>query len=271
MNVRSLAFRTDLFFPEFEGSVVDRGEYLVITTPANPGYHWGNFLLYSRPPGRGDLSSSTETFRLEIGDPERVGHAAFGVDGTDGEAGAVHPFLDAGYTLERGVVLSAKAAHPPPRPNRDVVIRPLSSDEEWALVLDKRRKPDPDGPDDEGYARFMERLLARYRRMSEAGRGHWYGAFMGGDLVADLGLFHRDGVGRYQAVETHPEFRGRGIAGTLVYESAQHASQAFDLKRLVIVADEDSQAARIYASVGYQPVELTVEWAKTWEGPRTDT
>lgn len=270
MIVRSLAFRTDLFFPEFEGSVVDRGEYLVITTPANPGYHWGNFLLFSRPPRPGDFERWTEAFCLEIGDPERVGHAAFGVDGTDGDEGAVQQFLDAGYTLERSVVLSAKSAHPPPRPNRDVVIRPLSSDEDWALVFERRRKPDLDGPEDEGYARFMERLLARYRRMSEVGRGHWYGAFMGDELVADLGLFHRDGVGRYQAVETHPDFRGRGIAGTLVYAAAQHAATAFELEKIVIVADEGSQASRIYASLGFKPVEMTVGWARTWPGPRAD-
>jgi len=267
MNLRSLAYRTDLFFPEFEGSVVDRGEYLVITTPDNPGYHWGNFLIFARPPQPGDLERWTDTFSREIGDPQRVGHAVFGVDGTDGEAGAVRQFIDAGYELERNVVLRAKAAHPPPRPNRDVTVRPLVSDADWTLSLEQRRKPDPDGPDDEGYARFMERLMARYRRMSEAGRGHWYGAFLCDVLVADLGLFHRDGVGRYQSVVTLPEFRGLGIAGTLVYGAAVHAAETFDLKDIVIVADDGSQASRVYASVGFEPVELSVGWAKSWEGP----
>lgn len=76
MDVRSLAFRTDLFFPEFEGSVVDRGEYLAITTLQNPGYHWGNFLLFSRPPQAGDFGRWMEILRREVGDPERLGHAA---------------------------------------------------------------------------------------------------------------------------------------------------------------------------------------------------
>jgi len=46
MQIRSLAYQTDLFFPRFDGEVVDRGDYTVIRTPSNPTFHWGNFLLF---------------------------------------------------------------------------------------------------------------------------------------------------------------------------------------------------------------------------------
>ena len=69
MHVRSLGYRTDLFFPAFDGRIVDRGEYLVIQTPANPTYHWGNFLLFEAPPREGDLERWTQLFRQEIGEP----------------------------------------------------------------------------------------------------------------------------------------------------------------------------------------------------------
>jgi predicted GNAT family acetyltransferase len=56
-------------------------------------------------------------------------------------------------------------------------------------------------------------------------------------------------------VETHPEFRRRGICGTLVYESARHALGSLGAERLVMVADAHYHAARIYESLGFRPTE----------------
>jgi hypothetical protein len=47
MNVKSLGYRTDLIFPTFDGEIIDRGDYLVIRTPKNPTFYWGNFLLFA--------------------------------------------------------------------------------------------------------------------------------------------------------------------------------------------------------------------------------
>ncbi|MFO7545134.1 MAG: GNAT family N-acetyltransferase [Trueperaceae bacterium] len=263
MRVRSLSFRTDLFFPAFDGSIVDRGEYLVVTTPTNPTYHWGNFVLFPGPPRAGDLARWTEAFRREIGEPEQVGHAAFGIDGVDGDGGEVQPFLDAGFELERGVVLTARAVRPPPRPNPDVTVRPLAGDADWEMAVQHGPTALESDEHDEGFVAFHRRQMARYRAMAEAGRGHWFGAFSGGALVADLGLFHQDGVGRYQSVVTHPEHRGRGIASTMVHAAAEHVLRHDGVRKLVIVADEGSQAARIYASVGFVPVETTLGLARS--------
>jgi hypothetical protein len=38
MNIRPLGYRTDLFFPAFDGQIVDRGEYVVVRTPSNPTF-----------------------------------------------------------------------------------------------------------------------------------------------------------------------------------------------------------------------------------------
>src|SRR5215470_5926613 len=46
VEVRSLGYRTDLAILALEGSqVTDHGDHLVIRTPGNPDYWWGNFLL----------------------------------------------------------------------------------------------------------------------------------------------------------------------------------------------------------------------------------
>ena len=66
MEVRSLAYRTDLIFPTFDGEIFDRGNYLVIRTPSNPTFYWGNFLLFDQPPSKGDYSRWQEKFVEEI-------------------------------------------------------------------------------------------------------------------------------------------------------------------------------------------------------------
>jgi GNAT superfamily N-acetyltransferase len=258
MRVRSLSYRTDLFFAAFDGTIVDRGDRLVVTTPTNPTYHWGNLVLFPVPPKVGDLPRWTDIFRREIGEPEVVGHVAFGIDGVDGDVGAVQPFLDAGFDLERGVVLTARAVRPPPRPNADVSVRPIVGDADWEMVLQHRLGTLEADEQNDGNVTFHRRQMARYRAMAEAGRGHWFGAFADGALVADLGLYHQDGVGRYQSVATHPDHRGRGIAGTMVHAAGEYVLRHDGVRSLVIVAEEGSQAARVYASVGFTPVETTL-------------
>ena len=58
MDVVSLADRTDLALLQLGGSEVsDRGDHLVVRTPHNPAYWWGNFLLMAEPPAPGARGS----------------------------------------------------------------------------------------------------------------------------------------------------------------------------------------------------------------------
>jgi hypothetical protein len=101
MQINSLGYRTDLFFPKFEGLLLDRGDYLVILTPTNPGYYWGNYLLFPNPPAEGDFKRWQELFTREISSRQETHHMVFGWDTTHGETGAVEPFLDAGFRLSQ--------------------------------------------------------------------------------------------------------------------------------------------------------------------------
>ncbi len=108
MKVHSLGYRTDLIFPTFEGDVSDRGDYMVIRTPANPTFYFGNFLLFDKPPSEGDLAKWQELFAEEIGKPPHVQHKAFGWDTTKHDSDVIQPFLESGYHLEESVVLTAR-------------------------------------------------------------------------------------------------------------------------------------------------------------------
>jgi GNAT superfamily N-acetyltransferase len=265
MQVKSLGYRTDLFFSTFDGITTDRGEYLVIQTPANPDFYWGNYLIFANPPGKGDLDRWRGLFAREIGSPPAVKHQVFGWDSPRGDLGEIDPFLSAGFRLVQSVVLTSHAPRPPARLNESIAVRPLQSENDWAQTTDNQvacREADFSEAD---YRTFKQPQMARYRRMQAAGLGHWYGAFLADRLVADLGIFHQEGLARFQSVGTHPDFRRQGIAALLVYHSSLLAIQEFKLHTLVIVAEQDSSPARIYQSVGFEMNEKQVglEW---WPG-----
>ena len=262
MKIQSLGYRTDLIFPTFDGQVIDRGNYLVIRTPTNPNFYWGNFLLFSHPPQEGDLDVWRDLFTREIGTPPDTVHQVFGWDSPEGEEGVIQPFLEAGFRVDRNVVLSSRAPSDPARPSSSVSIRPLKSESDWEQAVENQivcREPEFE---EREYREFQQKKMTGYRKMAASGHGDWYGAFTEQKLVADLGLYHHKGVGRFQSVETNPAFRRRGIAGTMIVEASRQAKKKYNLHTLVIVADEDSSPARLYTSLGFELTEKQVglEW-----------
>lgn len=265
MEIRSLAYRTDMFFSAFDGITTDRGQYLVIQTPANPDFYWGNYLIFANPPAKGDLDRWRSLFAREIGSPPAVKHQVFGWDSPQGDLGVIDPFLSVGFRLVQSVVLTSHAPQPPARLNGSITVRSLHSEDDWSQATDNQvacREADFSETD---FRLFKHPQMARYRRMQAAGLGHWYGAFLADRLVADLGIFHQDGLGRFQSVGTHPDFRQQGIAASLVYQSSLLAMQEFKLHTLIIVAEQDSSPSRIYQSLGFMMTEKQVglEW---WPG-----
>ena len=113
--------------------------------------------------------------------------------------------------------MTATSVHPPPHPNGDATYRTLESDADWTqhveLTLACNDKYEP-----VRHRTFVERRAASNRALVEAGHGAWFGAFLDGELVVPDGPRHgRPALARFQSVETHPDLRGRGLAGTLVH------------------------------------------------------
>lgn len=254
MRLESIGFQTDLIFWRYGGRVQDRGEYLLVETPRNRGWHFGNLLVFRHLPREGDHERWPALFRREFTHAPEVRHMVFNWRADGERLGLVEPFISAGFRLEINPILGARALHPPPRPNDEMEVRPIDTDDAWAEVLEGHVRH-RDGVHEEGpYRRFIERRFDDYRRLVEEGRGAWYGAFAGRRLVGDCGLFREGDTGRYQYVLTHPEYRRRGVAATLVHKVGDAALRAGLVRRLVISA-ADADVTRIYASVGFEPVE----------------
>ncbi|WP_328993988.1 GNAT family N-acetyltransferase [Kribbella sp. NBC_01245] len=254
--IESLGYRTDLMLLQLGGSEVsDRGDYLVVRTPGNPTFWWGNYLLFRTSFGPGDVAARVATFKAEFPD---AGHVAMGVDTTEGLIGADGEVAAAGFEVETNTVMSATSVLPPARPNSDATIRQLVSDDDWdrhlALSLAVHRM------DVAGYEEFAAARNATYRKLVEHGRGAWFGAFEGAELVSALGLVSDGGeVARFQHVQTHESARGRGLASTLVHHASEYGLTELGAKTLVMVADPEYLAIRIYRALGFSDNEKQLQ------------
>jgi RimJ/RimL family protein N-acetyltransferase len=247
VEIRSLAFRTDLALLAQSGSVVDEHDtYVVVRTPDNPSFYWGNFLLLREPPEAAEPWLAR--FEAELPDAR---HRAFGLDVPDAEPATLAPFAAAGLSVEVSAVLTT--TDPVEARPVEARLRPLAGDDDWAQRVELTQAVyDEGGPPSD----FVLRRAAAERHRVEAGHGAWWGAFVGPRLLSACGIFAASaGLARYQDVETHPAGRRRGLAGAVVAAAGRHAREALDAHTLVIVADPDHQAYRLYESLGFARTE----------------
>jgi predicted GNAT family acetyltransferase len=85
--------------------------------------------------------------------------------------------------------------------------------------------------------------------------------------MSSMGLFRASpGLARFQTVKTHPDARGRGLAGTLVHEISRFGFADLEAETLVMVADPAYLAIRVYRSVGFTDSEVQVGVERKPEG-----
>lgn len=248
MLVRSLALTTELALAGTRGKITDRGDYLVVETADDPGYFHGNVLVLPAAPQVGEVAYWTRRFESELGANKTV---TLWWDGITGDVGAATELRAAGFTITTNQVMVADAVSAPEPSGFEV--RPLAASEisqtaDLAWTVGDRH--------DEAYRQFLHRRAAWQHALVSRGAATFWGGFDGGQLVASLGLVPLLGVARYQDVQTLASHRRRGLAGALLAAAARHALTG-DVERVVIVAEPDSEASRVYTRVGFHTLEKT--------------
>ncbi|HEX5118645.1 MAG TPA: GNAT family N-acetyltransferase [Pseudonocardiaceae bacterium] len=258
MELTSLGYRTDLALLRLGGTLIeDRGDHLAVMTPDNPTYWWGNFLLLHEVPttqaaAQAWLNRFTATF-------PNAEHRALGFDGRNGTVAELDWFSRQGFTSEALVVLTATEVTPPASRNGQAEYRPLSSDEDWQQSVELRMRCN-ETYEPIAHRQYVTATVRTNRALTEAGHGHWFGAFLGDQLVSQMGLFAVDGeLARFQSVETDPDHRRQGLAGSLLHEVSRYGLTELGADQLVMVADPDYVAIDLYRSVGFTETETQLQ------------
>lgn len=250
MKISNLGYQTDFSLIKFEGQIEDRGNYLVIRSPKNPGYFWGNLLFFQNPPSGTDYKVWTDIFKKEF---PKSNHMTFAWDDISGREGVNEEFLKHGFKKEKSIVLSTESVDKNENYNSKVKVKPLDSEVDFRKAVEIQIELGGDYLSKESWRSYHTKAMAVYRGMIDKGLGKWFGAYIDGELAGSLGIFVDSGVGRFQQVNTVEKFQRRGVCSTLVYESAKYAFENMKAEKLVMVADENYHAAKIYESVGFRP------------------
>ena len=157
--------------------------------------------------------------------------------------------VDSGTVLTTGSLVA-------PRPVADgVVVRALESDDDWERLA-RLNHHLWSKTEEETFMTYARRKNDQERALVARGLGQRFGAFVDDTLVSTAAIFvTHAGIARYQNVETHPEHRRQGLASAVVHAAGEHALAAYKIEKLVIVADHDGDAIRIYRNLGFADVE----------------
>ncbi|MFC6703778.1 GNAT family N-acetyltransferase [Flexivirga alba] len=256
--------RTDLGVLRLQGvQITDRGDHLVIRSPHNPLFHWGNFVLVTG----GDPSDADRwlgVFATEFPDAE---HIAIDLPRMpDPAAYAAH-----GLAVETDDVL-ASTHLPQLRPLPDgYAARELRSDDDWERLIRRNVEDNLATGEHEpvGYERFSRDQAAGRRALVEAGHAAFFGAFANQELVADLGIVLLADTARYQSVGTAQEHRRKGLAGHLLGIAARWAADR-GAREWVIVTESTNPAGRLYRSLGFAEAAQTVQAYRARPGGATE-
>ena len=248
--IASLGFRTDIMLLALGGSSITEHDGLtVVATPRTPDFWWGNFVL---APGASALDAAVALHAEMFPEADFV---SVGIDGTVGALGIDAEAAGHGLTVQRSTALRSTAVCLPPHPNTYAEVRRLHSDEDFEAAADLQYTNDPASGRD-----FVASRFRTWRRLADEGHGAWFGAFLDGRLCTGLGLYtDGNGVARFQAVDTHPDCRRRGLAGTLVHHAGAEGLTWPGVQTLVIVADPGDEAIRVYRSVAFDGTETQVQ------------
>jgi len=249
--VRSLALTTELGLATTRGRITDRGDYIVVETPDDPGYYYGNLLVIPAPPQVGEVAYWMRRFGDELGKNPAIRHVTLWWDGISGHVGAAQELDAAGFTIDSSVVMTASEVVAPPAPAPIVALSPeqvLATAELDFAVGDRH---------DETYREFLHRRARWHRTLVERGTARFWGIFDGEALVASLGLVTLGNLARYQDVQTAVAYRKRGYASALLATAARDAFSR-GVEQVVLIATAGGEGERVYARVGFRGIERTV-------------
>jgi len=232
------------------GSIVEhRGDHLVVRTPDNPTYHWGNCLLVRDEAAVDDAERWLTTFAAEF---PGAGWVAIGLVRMPTDVTA---WTAQGVEVELDDVLTTRELPRQTPLAPGYTARRLLDDDDWEqhVARDLRDNARTGEFASAGHEEFVRARTRGRRAMVERGVAAWFAAFdADGLLVADLGIVRCGTMARYQSVGTDADHRRRGLAAHLLGLAARWAAGG-GCDRWVIVTEASNPAGRVYRSVGFAP------------------
>lgn len=253
MKQITAGWATDLEILRLSGSSIEEfDDHIVVKSPKNPSFHWGNFILVSQSGVVEDASRWVNTFEQNFPSANWV---SIGLPTFPLSSGAWEKH---GLELERMDVLKAETMPSVPDISAPYTSRVLQGSD-WDLLLEREISENlkAGDHDPDSYEIFIRKAIENYKMLCEKGVAAWFGAFLEEELVADLGIVVCGKTARYQSVQTDENHRKKGLASHLLGEAATWAGER-GCNSWVIVTESTNDAGRVYRRAGFKPDFETV-------------
>jgi ribosomal protein S18 acetylase RimI-like enzyme len=243
---------TDRHLVRLHGHVEMVGGVTVHRVPDNPGYRWGNCLHLPAAPALHELQDLVELARKIFGNQPESRHVMLRWDGVRIDAALAAAAQDQKMEVDSGRVMHALTLKDVSA--QSVSIRPLDISSEWSDIVGLNIACDPEEPGGlADYLAFKQGQRRAWQAWAAAGAAVWWGAFIDDRLVGQAGLVCcPGGRGRFQSVETHPDYRGRGVCSSLVSTIGRHATEELGCESLWMGVNPEGLAQYLYAKLGFE-------------------
>jgi GNAT superfamily N-acetyltransferase len=248
MRSLPLGWATDIAVLELMGSTVDdRGDHLVVRTPQNPLFHWGNCIFVTDPGAVDDASKWVAEFATAVPEANWVAIGLAQMPTEEAE------WTRRGLELELDDVLATSTLPRQTAPPDRYRVHALRTDDDWEQFVRRDLAYNEETAQHErtSHERFARARAAAYRALSERDAAVFVGAFQQDRLVGELGIVHCGLTARYQTVGTDPAHRGQGICSHLLGVAAAETA-GWGCQRWVIVTGATNPAGRVYRRAGFE-------------------
>lgn len=247
MDELPIGWATDIAVLQHAGSTVEtHTDHLVLRTPRNPTFHWGNCLLVTDSAAVDDARRWMATFHTAF---PAASWVAIGLTRMP-EDTAGWAVQDVELELDE-VLATATLPRQKPLPVGYSARRLTGEDWEQVVRCSIAENDRTDEYDPLSHEHFVRARVRSQRELSDRGVAAFFGAFAADALVSSLGVVRCDATARYQSVSTEIEHRRRGLASHLLGVAARWAA-AHGCNRWVIITEATNPAGRVYRGVGFE-------------------
>jgi GNAT superfamily N-acetyltransferase len=243
--------------------------FIVYKTPMRPDYWWGAYLVSREVVTRKNLLSVSREWDRQLGalaDIKKkiiqweIPSGDFTLGSTEiTESAAV---VNINSVLVANTTTVAAVAERTPAATSGVVIEEVITELDRSAVLGMTLADLDEDPESPATANFLQWKHDQFFEGVQRGEGRWWMLKVNGEPVANCGLFFNGETARFREVTTHPKWRRQGYARRLCQRVLAECLQDSAAREVVIVAEQNSSAERIYKSIGFVP--STVQIALVW-------
>lgn len=261
MKTNCLAHYTNLAYAECLGSVEEKENYFLIKREDRPDFFWGNYLILKNKLVDISPDQAKRIFENEFGRYQDAGYMAITFDIDMLPEYVSSDFKKAGFDVLKNKVLSTNKVNRTDKVKNEFTIRPIESEWDWQQYFEVHFDKEWSYGNEKQQLEFLKCEVDDFKKIIHMGRGNRFGAFLNNKLVGELGVFWKGSCVRFNNVATHDSYRRMGVCNTLVYTVSSLLFSA-GFQTLVMEADENYYAAKIYESLGFQHNETVTSFEK---------